>query len=90
MFKGTTSYENGDTMVTVTTSEISHKEEDNPIEKSAPLSVVSAGAAVKKQNIPVIKTKPFKKSTKGKTRTKLVNKREKRKGRIHGKKKKKH
>ncbi|XP_021726346.1 ankyrin repeat and KH domain-containing protein 1-like [Chenopodium quinoa] len=84
--EGTTSYENGDIMVTVTTSEIGL--EESPTEKSAPLLPLpgSTGEAVKKQNIPVSKKKAFKKSTKGRSRTKLVSKRERRKGKINGKK----
>uniref|UniRef100_A0A803LPM7 Uncharacterized protein n=1 Tax=Chenopodium quinoa TaxID=63459 RepID=A0A803LPM7_CHEQI len=87
LVEGTTSYENGDIMVTVTTSEIGH--EENPTEKSASLipQSGSTGEAVKKQNIPVSKKKAFKKSTKGRSRTKLVSKRERRKGKINGKKK---
>lgn len=84
---GTTSYENGDMKVIVTTSEIAHEEEENPIEKSAPLPAVSIGVAEKKHNLPVSKKKAFKKSTKGRSRTKLVSKRERRKGKINGKRK---
>lgn len=84
---GTTSYENGDMTVTVTTSKIIHEEEEEyPVEKSAPLTPVSTGA-VKKHNIPVSKKKPFKKATKGKSRTRLVSKRDRRKGKINGIKK---
>lgn len=85
--EGTTSYENGDMKVIVTTSEIAHEEEENPIEKSAPLPAVSIGVAEKKHNLPVSKKKAFKKSTKGRSRTKLVSKRERRKGKINGKRK---
>ncbi|KAK9706644.1 hypothetical protein RND81_07G141300 [Saponaria officinalis] len=77
---GTTTYENGDVIVTVTTSELNLEEEkDHPVTKSTSVRPVSAGAK-KQQNIPVSKKKPFKKVRKGSSRPKLQNKRERRKG----------
>ncbi|KAL2932109.1 Nucleolar protein 12 [Bienertia sinuspersici] len=79
---GTTSYDNGNMMVTVTTSEITHEEEEeHPIKKSAPLTPISTGEESKKHNIPVSKKKStFKKGVRGKSRTKLLCKRDRRNG----------
>lgn len=84
---GTATYENGDVMVTVTTSEITPEEIEHTREKSAvPLPQLSIGGAGKKHNIPVSKKKPFKKATKGKSRPKLHTKRDRRKGKKNNKK----
>ncbi|KAL9243572.1 hypothetical protein vseg_017444 [Gypsophila vaccaria] len=79
-FSGTTTYENGDVIVTVTTSELTREEEeDHPVRKPRSLPPVSTDA--RKQNkVPVCKIKPFKKVRKGSSRPKLQNKRERRKG----------
>jgi len=86
-FEGTATYENGDVMVTVTTSEIAPEEIQHTREKSAvPLPQLSIGGAGKKHNIPLAKKKPFKKATKGKSRPKLHTKRVRRKGKKNNKK----
>lgn len=83
---GKTTYENGEVMVTVTTSEIRHDEVEHPSEKSAPLPIVSTVEAGKKHIIPVSKKKAFKKATKGKSRPKLHSKRDRKKGKKGNKK----
>jgi len=86
-FEGTTTYENGDVTVTVTTSEITPEEIEHPREKSAePLPPLSIGGAGKRHNIRITKKKPFKKATKGKSRPKLRTKRDRRKGKKNDKK----
>lgn len=79
LFKGTTTYENGDIKVTVTTSEISREEEINPVEKTE-ASVPETVGANKKNNVAVSKKKPFKKVGKRKSGPKMQKKRDKRKG----------
>ncbi|KAK9936266.1 hypothetical protein M0R45_013115 [Rubus argutus] len=76
---GTTTYENGDIKVTVTTSEISREEEINPVEKTEAIVPETVGAN-KKNNVPVSKKKPFKKVGKRKSGPKMQKKRDKRKG----------
>ncbi|XP_074269949.1 uncharacterized protein LOC141592949 [Silene latifolia] len=81
VFEGTTTYENGDVMVTVTTSDLTRKEEeDRPLTKSTSLPPAFTKGAGKQHNIPVRKKKPMKKVRKGSSRPKLQNKRERRKG----------
>ncbi|XP_015888029.3 ribosomal RNA-processing protein 17 [Ziziphus jujuba] len=75
---GTTTYDNGDTKVTVMTSEISHEEEIYPNEKTGTTTVPKLIGAVREHNLPV-KKKPFKRVTKHKSRPKPQSKREKRK-----------
>ncbi|XP_068325187.1 ribosomal RNA-processing protein 17 [Pyrus communis] len=76
---GTTTYDNGEMKVVVTTSEISREEESDPDEKPEAAVPESVGAS-KKHKIPVKKTKPLKKAAKRKSRPKLQRKRDKRKG----------
>ncbi|RXH86078.1 hypothetical protein DVH24_017131 [Malus domestica] len=77
--QGTTTYDNGEMKVVVTTSEISREEESDPDEKPEAALPESVGAS-KKHKIPVKKTKPLKKAAKRKSRPKLQRKRDKRKG----------
>ncbi|KAH9623112.1 hypothetical protein KSS87_013691 [Heliosperma pusillum] len=78
---GTTTYENGDVMVTVTTSDLTHQEEENrTLTKSTALPPAFTKGAGKQHKIPVSKKKPMKKVRKGSSRPKLQNKRERRKG----------
>ncbi|XP_057544150.1 uncharacterized protein LOC130823534 [Amaranthus tricolor] len=78
---GTTSYDNGDMTVTVTTKIIAREEEEYPIQKAAaPLSAASTEEPGKKIKIPVSSKKSFKKASKGRSRPKLNSKRDRRKG----------
>ncbi|KAH7545919.1 hypothetical protein FEM48_Zijuj01G0145300 [Ziziphus jujuba var. spinosa] len=81
----TTTYDNGDTKVTVMTSEISHEEEIYPNEKTGTTTVPKLIGAVREHNLPV-KKKPFKRVTKHKSRPKPQSKREKRKRKNKSKK----
>ncbi|XP_009761694.1 ribosomal RNA-processing protein 17 [Nicotiana sylvestris] len=83
---GTTTYDNGDVQVIVTMSEIS-REEDFPAQVP-PLPVLQHDGETKshKQNIPVIKKKPFKKVAKKRSRPKPQNKRDRKKGKKKNKK----
>ncbi|KAL5774587.1 hypothetical protein ACOSP7_012144 [Xanthoceras sorbifolium] len=77
---GTTLYDNGNMEVTVTTSEISHEEENLPNETTPATVPRSVAAADKKHNIPVSQSKSFKKAAKHKSRPKPRSKRDKKKG----------
>ncbi|XP_016433977.1 uncharacterized protein LOC107760445 [Nicotiana tabacum] len=83
---GTTTYDNGDVQVIVTTSEIS-REEDFPAQVP-PIVVLQHDGETKnsKQNIPVIKKKPFKRVAKKRSRPKPQNKRDRKKGKKKNKK----
>ncbi|KAL6001900.1 hypothetical protein ACLOJK_040464 [Asimina triloba] len=59
---GTKMYDNGDMTITVTTSELSHEDEDLKVPRSIPIPKLS-DAAENKHSLPV-KKKPFKKATK--------------------------
>ena len=79
VFEGTTTYDNGDIKVTVTTSELSQEEEIHPVKKTEAVVPETVGAN-KKNNVPVGKKKPFKKVGKRKSGPKMQKKRDKRKG----------
>lgn len=72
-------YDNGDMKVTVTTSDLS-PEEENFLDEKRPAAVPRSIAVDKKHNIPVNKSKSFKKAAKHKSWSKPQNKRNKRKG----------
>ncbi|KAJ0082203.1 hypothetical protein Patl1_10874 [Pistacia atlantica] len=76
---GTTLYDNGEMKVTVTTSEITGDEE-NFNSGNTPATVPSFIGINKKHNIPVSKSKPFKKVARRKSRSKPQSKRDKKKG----------
>ncbi|KAL6221174.1 hypothetical protein ACLB2K_008926 [Fragaria x ananassa] len=82
---GTTTYDNGDIKVTVTTSEISQEVEIHPVKKTEAVVPETVGAN-KKNNVPVSKKKPFKKVGKRKSGPKMQKKRDKRKGKEKGSK----
>ncbi|GAA0168053.1 hypothetical protein LIER_22860 [Lithospermum erythrorhizon] len=85
-FSGTTMYESGDVQVTVTTSEISH-EEENPPTMSLPVKPPAVeGVDQKKLKVPVIEKKQLKKVSKKKPQKRTQSKRDKRKGKIQSKK----
>ncbi|KAD7117232.1 hypothetical protein R6Q59_006190 [Mikania micrantha] len=70
---GTKVYDTGNIKVMVTTSEISREDD------SAEIPKMTLGSE-KKQNLPVVKKKPFKKVEKRRSRPKTLTKRDKRKG----------
>lgn len=76
--KGTTTYDNGDMKVTVTTSEISREDDQSLIGKMQAAVPRPIEVAEKKHKLTVSKKKPFKRVTKHKSQTKL-KKRDKRK-----------
>ncbi|XP_057963481.1 ribosomal RNA-processing protein 17 [Malania oleifera] len=85
---GMMTYDNGNTKVTVTTTEISHKEEDDDemhpsdIPHAIPSSIGLDER--KRQSVPVRQNKPFKRVAKHKSRAKPQNKRNKKKGKRNG------
>jgi ribosomal RNA-processing protein 17 len=83
--KGTTTYDNGNMKVTVTTSEISGEEEILPSDKTQ-VAVPQLIGADKKHNVPVSKKKAFKRVAKRKSRPKPQNKRDRKKGKKKNKK----
>ncbi|XP_050370174.1 ribosomal RNA-processing protein 17 [Argentina anserina] len=82
---GTTTYDNDEIKVTVTTSEISQEEEVHPVKKPEAVVPETVGA-YKKHNVPVSKKKPLKKVGKRKSGPKMQKKRDKRKGKEKGSK----
>ncbi|XP_044462014.1 ribosomal RNA-processing protein 17 [Mangifera indica] len=76
---GTTLYDNGNMKVTVITSEIAGEEENIP-SGNTPATVLSSIGVNKKHNIPVHKSKSFKKVARHKSQSKPQNKRNKKKG----------
>lgn len=75
---GTTTYDNGNLTVTVKTSEIS-REEETLTEQRKPSTMPKLAEANRKQNLPVSKSKTFKKSAKHKSKPKPLKKRDKKK-----------
>ncbi|RVX08416.1 hypothetical protein CK203_014261 [Vitis vinifera] len=86
LMKGTTMYDNGDTKVIVTTSEISREEENHLTEKTQGAAPPAIVGSKKKHNVPVSKKKAFKRVVRHRSQPKLQRKRDKKKG---GKKNKK-
>lgn len=81
MVTGTTTYDNGDLKVTVTTSKISPEDEDFPSEKTGEGAVVAQPIATqRKHNVPVAKKKAFKRVGRNKSRPKSHNRKDKKKG----------
>ncbi|KAI3718830.1 hypothetical protein L6452_19714 [Arctium lappa] len=77
---GTKVYDTGSVKVMVTTSEISREDDTlNGNPRAAEIPKLTPGSE-KKQNLPVIKKKPFKKVEKRRSRPKTQTKRDKRKG----------
>ncbi|XP_041026155.1 ribosomal RNA-processing protein 17 [Juglans microcarpa x Juglans regia] len=83
---GTTTYDNGNMKVTVTTSEISHQQEIPPIDKTLTAAVPQSTGADRKHNVPLSKKKTFKRVGKQKSRPKPQNKRDRKKGKKKNKK----
>ncbi|CAN4087122.1 unnamed protein product [Withania somnifera] len=85
---GTTTYDNGDVQVIVTTSEISREEEESPAQVLPPSALVqhAGGTRNSKRDIPVSKKRPFKKVARKRSRPKPQSKRDKRKGKKKNKK----
>ncbi|XP_024018908.1 ribosomal RNA-processing protein 17 [Morus notabilis] len=83
---GTSTYDNGDLKVTVTTSEISREDEAFPIEKIGERAVAQSVTAQRKHNVPVTKKKPFKRVARSKSRPKSHNRKDKKKAKKKGKK----
>ncbi|KAL5579323.1 hypothetical protein UlMin_011765 [Ulmus minor] len=78
---GTTTYDNGDFKVTVTTSEISRVEEIVPsVRIEVPTTTKESIGAQTKHNVPTAKKKPFKRVAKQKSRPKSKNGRDKKNG----------
>ncbi|KAL6992648.1 hypothetical protein U1Q18_010760 [Sarracenia purpurea var. burkii] len=87
--EGTTMYDNVDVRVTVTTSEISHKEEsprERPEAAAAEATLKFVGGDVKKHHkVSIIKKKPFKRVVNNRSRRKPQTKRDKNKGKKRNK-----
>ncbi|KAB1221899.1 hypothetical protein CJ030_MR2G026715 [Morella rubra] len=83
---GTTTYDDGNMKVTVTTSELSHEEEIYTIDNTKEAAVPQSTGADKKHNVPVSKSKAFKRAAKPKSRPKPQSKRDKKKGKKKNKK----
>ncbi|GKV45911.1 hypothetical protein SLEP1_g52937 [Rubroshorea leprosula] len=78
---GTTTYNNSNMTITVTTSDISREEETLAGENIRPtIPMPKLAEANKKHNLPVSRNKSFKKVAKHKTRPKPLKKRDKKKG----------
>lgn len=86
LFAGTSTYDNGDLKVTVTTSEISREDEAFPIEKIGERAVAQSVTAQRKHNVPVTKKKPFKRVARSKLRPKSHNRKDKKKAKKKDKK----
>ncbi|KAG2256820.1 hypothetical protein Bca4012_093900 [Brassica carinata] len=79
---GTTMYDTGELKVTVTTSEISCEEEDEPVRREKTQSTESDVSTVKastSQPLPLRKSKPSKQNRRHKSSTKTMKKRDKKK-----------
>nr|GEW75550.1 hypothetical protein [Tanacetum cinerariifolium] len=75
---GTKVYANGSVKVMVTTSEISREDDTTNVNQRVDEVPKSNSGPEKKQNLPVIKKKPFKKVEKRRSRPKTLTKRDKR------------
>lgn len=81
MVTETTTYDNDDLRVTVTTSEISPEDEDFPSEKTGEGAVAAQPIATqRKHNAPVAKKRAFKRVGRNKSRPKSHNRKDKKKG----------
>ncbi|PWA78597.1 nucleolar protein [Artemisia annua] len=77
---GTKVYDTGSVKVMVTTSEISREDDTLDVNQRVDEVPKSNSGPEKKQNLPVIKKKPFKKVEKRRSRPKTLTKRDKRMG----------